>query len=218
MPASDRESAVSIVSSNEGFLLLDVALNLIASNDSALQILCFPGVPEQIKQPKAFLAGRVRMSLIDRKNQAGPQFVNELKSGKRRYTCKTFQVGGNDLHPIQPAFALLLERSESGSCPALAEIAEQFNLTQRECETVEFILQGLTSKEIATRMKISPNTVKAFLRLVMVKMKVSTRSGIAGKIAGSRHGILPEGVQFDAQRNSMFRKQSGFYRQTPSDL
>ena len=43
-------------------------------------------------------------------------------------------------------------------------------------------MQGLTSKEIAVRMKISPNTVKAFLRLVMVKMKVSTRSGIAGKL------------------------------------
>jgi len=72
------------------------------------------------------------------------------------------------------------------SYSALAEISEQFDLTQRERETVEFLLQGLTSKEIATRMQISPNTVKAFLRLVMVKMKVSTRSGIAGKLAGSR--------------------------------
>jgi len=51
---------------------------------------------------------------------------------------------------------------------------------------VEYLLQGLTSKEIAARMNISPNTVKAFLRLVMVKMKVSTRSGIAGKITGPR--------------------------------
>jgi len=42
------------------------------------------------------------------------------------------------------------------------------------------------SKEIAERMKISPSTVKAFLRLVMVKMSVSTRSGIVGKVLGSR--------------------------------
>ena len=48
------------------------------------------------------------------------------------------------------------------------------------------LLQGLTSKEIAVRMGISPNTVKAFLRLVMVKMGVSTRSGIVGRIAGLR--------------------------------
>jgi hypothetical protein len=53
---------------------------------------------------------------------------------------------------------------------------------------VEFLLQGLTSKEIATRMQISPNTVKAFVRLVMVKMKVSTRSGITGKVVGSGAG------------------------------
>jgi len=68
----------------------------------------------------------------------------------------------------------------------LAEISEQFNLTQRERETVELLLKGLTSKEIANRMNISVNTVKAFLRLVMVKMKVSNRSGIAGKVAASR--------------------------------
>jgi len=42
---------------------------------------------------------------------------------------------------------------------------------------------GLTSKEIASRMNISPNTVKAFFRMVMTKMLVSTRSGIVGKIA-----------------------------------
>jgi DNA-binding CsgD family transcriptional regulator len=46
------------------------------------------------------------------------------------------------------------------------------------------LLQGLTSKEIAARMSISPNTVKAFLRLVMVKMGVSTRSGIVGRVVG----------------------------------
>jgi len=81
---------------------------------------------------------------------------------------------------------VLLERDASSSYSALEEVSEEFDLTQRERETVEFLLQGLTSKEIATRMQISPNTVKAFLRLVMVKMKVSTRSGIAGKLAGSR--------------------------------
>jgi DNA-binding CsgD family transcriptional regulator len=51
-------------------------------------------------------------------------------------------------------------------------------------EVVALLVEGLTSKEIANRMKISSNTVKAFLRLVMVKMGVSTRSGVVGKIIG----------------------------------
>jgi len=186
---------MSMAPSNSGFLLLDAGLNLIASNDRALQILCFPSRADRIKQPKIFLADRVRIALLDHKNQDGPAFVKEFRSGRRRYICKSFQVDCKGHYPVQPAFAVLLERDEASSYSALAEISEQFDLTQRERETIEFLLQGLTSKEIATRMKISPNTVKVFLRLVMVKMKVSTRSGILGKIAGSslRTNLLANG-------------------------
>jgi DNA-binding CsgD family transcriptional regulator len=176
---------VPMAAGDNGFLLFDVGLNLIASNDHALQILCFPSRADRIKQPKVFLADRVRTALVDHQHQDGPAFVKEFKSGKRRYTCRSFQMHCNVNSFVQPAFAVLLERDATGSV-VLTEISQQFDLTQRERETVEFLLQGLTSKEIATRMNISPNTVKAFLRLVMVKMGVSTRSGIAGKIAGSR--------------------------------
>jgi DNA-binding CsgD family transcriptional regulator len=181
----DQESTVSMAPSNSGFLLLDADLNLVASNDAALQILCFPSEASKIKQPKVFLADRVRTALFDHQIRDRKVFVREVQSGKRRYLCKSFQVSCNGHPTPQPSFAVLLERGASGSMSP-TELSERFALTQRECETVEYLLQGLTSKEIAARMKISPNTVKAFLRLVMVKMKVSTRSGIAGKITGSR--------------------------------
>ena len=45
-----------------------------------------------------------------------------------------------------------------------------------------YLLQGLSSKEIANRMNVSPNTVKAFLRLIMIKTGVSSRSAVVGKI------------------------------------
>jgi DNA-binding CsgD family transcriptional regulator len=180
-----QESIVTMAPSTNGFLLLDGELNLIASNDPALQILCFPSEAHRIKQPRVFLSDRVRTTLLDHQHQDRKAFVKEFKSGKRRYICKTFQIDCNGHYSPQPAFAVLLER-DAASGTTLTELSERFDLTQRERETVEFLLQGLTSKEIATRMKISPNTVKAFLRLVMVKMKVSTRSGIAGKLAGSR--------------------------------
>jgi len=176
---------MSMAPSKSGFLLLDAGWNLIASNDPALQILCFPSGADRIKQPKVFLADRVRTTLLDHNRQRGTAFVKEFKSGKRRYICKSLEVACNGCDSPQPAFAVLLERDTTNSHSALAAISAQFGLTQRESETVEFLLQGLTSKEIATRMNISANTVKAFIRLVMVKMNVSTRSGIAGKVAGS---------------------------------
>jgi DNA-binding CsgD family transcriptional regulator len=179
---------MSMAPSNNGFLLLDAGLNLIASNDTALQILSFASEADRIKQPKPSLAERTRTLFLDHRHQSGMIFVKELTSGKRRYVCKSFQVACNGNDSLRPAFGVLLERATASNRNALAEPLTQFGLTQRECETVEFLLQGLTSKEIATRMNISPNTVKAFLRLVMMKMKVSTRSGVAGKIAEFREG------------------------------
>ena len=179
---------MSVVESNNGFLLLDAGLNPIASNDAALQILSFPSGVDRIKQTNIVLADWVYTTLLDHK-QDRRVFVNEFKSGKRRYICKSFRLDRNGNYPVKLGFVVLLERDAAAST-GLTEICEQFDLTLRERETVEFLLQGHTSKEIATRMKISPNTVKAFLRLVMAKMNVSTRSGIAGKIVGSRsHGV-----------------------------
>jgi DNA-binding CsgD family transcriptional regulator len=77
---------------------------------------------------------------------------------------------------------ILLERA-APNVMDIAAASRHFGLTQREQQTVELLTLGLTSKEIASRMSISPNTVKAFFRLVMTKMAVSTRSGIVGKIA-----------------------------------
>jgi DNA-binding CsgD family transcriptional regulator len=67
----------------------------------------------------------------------------------------------------------------------LASVSSQYNLTNREVETLRLLLGGLTSKEIASHLKISPNTVKVFLRQIMLKMGVTTRAGIIGKFVSS---------------------------------
>ena len=46
---------------------------------------------------------------------------------------------------------------------------------------MELLVQGLATKDIAVRMKVSPSTVSAFLRLVMVKMGTNSRAGIVGR-------------------------------------
>jgi len=173
---------VSMAPGSSGFLLLDAELNLLASNDPAVQILCFPSEVSRIRQPTILLADRVRSILLDHQNRDRRVFVSEVRSGRRRYLCKTFHVNCNGHSCPKPAFAVLLLRAPAGGLNS--SLYERFALTQRECETVDHLLQGLTSKEIAARMNISPNTVKAFLRLVMVKMGVSTRSAIAAKITG----------------------------------
>jgi DNA-binding CsgD family transcriptional regulator len=168
--------------SQPGFLLLDKSLGPVASNHEAIRILTYPNLPERIKRMDVFLADKIRTGLVSRQSSDVLDFVKEFKSGKRRYFCRSFLVDTNG-KAIPVLAALLFERCSSGTS-AVAQIGQDFELTQRERETVELLVQGLTSKEIALRMNISPNTVKAFLRIVMVKMGVSTRSGILGKVIG----------------------------------
>jgi len=170
------------VSSQSGFLLLDKLLGPVASNHEAVRILTYPNLPDRIKRIDVFLGDKIRAGLVSRQSSTGLEFVKEFKSGRRRYLCRSFLIDSNG-KGLALAAALLLDRCSS-STMAVAQIGQDFELTPREKETVELLIQGLTSKEIATRMKISPNTVKAFLRIVMVKMGVSTRSGILGKVIG----------------------------------
>jgi DNA-binding CsgD family transcriptional regulator len=168
-------------------LVVDRALNLVASNIEATQILTFPAPPEKIPNLENWLTKQIRGGLVDRASSNPLNFVEQFKSARRTYECRSFPLNldGNAQVPNHPALVLLLERSTNGGVK-LAEICTRFGLTPREQATVRLLFEGLTSKEIAGRMKISANTVKAFLRLVMVKMGVSTRSGILGKIAGSK--------------------------------
>jgi len=138
-----------------------------------------------VKHLKIFLSDRIRGALLD---YLSPEYSSEVKqyeSGRRKYICHKFQVTC-DAKPVpQTAIAVLLERNTPPDL-ALDESIRMFNLTPRERETVELLIQGLTTKEIANRLNISPNTVKAFVRLVMVKMGVSTRTGVVGRLTASR--------------------------------
>lgn len=80
--------------------------------------------------------------------------------------------------------AILLQRRSKGPTP-LCDVSEKFNLTPREQQVLQYLSHGLTTKEIAVGMEISPNTVKNFVRMIMIKMGVSTRSGVVGKAFGT---------------------------------
>ena len=79
----------------------------------------------------------------------------------------------------------LFERSARGALDFSA-ISQLYNLTPREARTAQLVMYGMTSKEIAVHLNISPNTVKAFLHTMMLKMAVTTRTGIVGRILESQ--------------------------------
>ncbi len=59
------------------------------------------------------------------------------------------------------------------------------HLTDREVQTALLLLAGHSTKTIATRMKISPETVKVHRRNLYEKLGVSTQAGIFARFMGS---------------------------------
>ena len=169
-----------------GLVVVDASLNLLASNAEAVQILTFPVPPDKVRRPDPLLKEKIRSYLRDRRSGSGSGFVHQFLSGKRTYLCRCFPVNTNlSLGAPSPAHVLVFERRTNNEI-AITEVCDRFGLTRREQEAIQLLLRGLTTKEIASFMRISPNTVKSFLRLVTVKLGVSTRSGIVSKILGSQ--------------------------------
>lgn len=64
------------------------------------------------------------------------------------------------------------------------------SLTAREREVLELLAKGMTNKEIAEALFITPNTVKRHLKAIFEKLEVHTRSAAAARAVGA--GIPPE--------------------------
>ena len=61
----------------------------------------------------------------------------------------------------------------------------ELRLSKRELEVAIAVAAGLTNKEIAKRLGVSPTTVKTHLERIFEKMQVSKRLLVAQKLSDS---------------------------------
>jgi DNA-binding CsgD family transcriptional regulator len=168
------------VASRVGVLLLNSSFRPVHYNAEAANVLSYPKKPREAPSLEAVFPARSRSGSSVRPTV--PTTV-EFTSGRRRYRCRAFLLDSNHTEEgrLQPRVVLVLER-EFKQPVDTTDWSEKFRLTHRECETVKYLLKGLTSKEIATEMSISPNTVKTFVKLAMAKVGASNRTGLIARI------------------------------------
>lgn len=184
----------SQASGEVGILLLNGRLRLVHHTGEAAAILEYP------KKPKAMLCidkvlPCIRSQLTPSSHPLVPGAV-QFQSGRRRYHCRAFLLDSgrrfrlDEDDSFEPRIVAVLERvmprfrdlTDWFDAFQLGTWCHEFQLTGRESETVKLILRGLTSKEIADLMGISPSTVKSYVKLVMTKVGASTRTGIVAKM------------------------------------
>ena len=162
----------------EGLVVMTMSLEPIGADEGAAAILSGPNPDDQ---PIDAITIPEEIRLMLSQNTDG-LFNTKMhfRIGKDAYNCRAFLMQPHD-DSSQPMLALHMQRDTS--IPnAIEMVASQYHLTDREQEVLRGIAIGLTSKETAERMNISPNTVKSFLRIIMIKMGAGTRSGIVGKL------------------------------------
>jgi DNA-binding NarL/FixJ family response regulator len=115
-----------------------------------------------------------------------PAYVREaLAAGAAGYVLKDTAIGdlraaieqvlaGQSAIPLDLVHAALREAPAAPPSGDLAQI-----LTSREREVVDLVAEGLTNKEIARRLEISPATVKVHVERLIGKLGVADRTQAA---------------------------------------
>lgn len=177
-----NEVSASPPTVSEGVIVVDLGFAMVACDRGAEAILAdFTGNGEGHLPPEILeLLGARPLA------ELGSMVLN-LNIGALAYDCRTFVVEALNGSGQQTLLALHLKRAASLT-ESLNAVAKDYRLTDRECEVLAGVSLGLTTKTLANRMNISPNTVNAFLRLIMLKMGVTTRAGAVGRVLERNNG------------------------------
>lgn len=86
---------------------------------------------------------------------------------------------GSPVLPPQMTSSLFSQIARDAFQKGRASALEEVRLTPREREVIDLIAEGMSNKEIATRLDIASHTVKSHVRNIMEKLALHTRLQIA---------------------------------------
>ncbi len=105
-----------------------------------------------------------------------------LESYRRRYMVNCITLSGhtsksNSTEQTEKQYLFVLERITLEKIN-LPMIFRQYKLNNREQDIVRLLFAGNSNKEIALNLSLSPNTVKAYMKFLTLKLGVNNRAGI----------------------------------------
>jgi NarL family two-component system response regulator LiaR len=167
-------TAASVMEAHPCDVLLVDSLSLLYATRSA---------PPSIEQ---FEESKTRIVLFGM-NEDRELFLKAVHAGVTAYLLKDASAAdvigairrvaqGEAVCPPRLCFALLQHVLKHSILTKNALLLEpKFNLTRRQQELVELLLQKLTNKEIAAKMNLSEFTVKGHVRRIMRQLEAANR-------------------------------------------
>lgn len=131
------------------------AIRAILKANSSIKVLALTSFKEDNLVYDALQAGAVGYLLKDDTTDELTAAIRDVHAGKTVISPEAMQ-------------ALLMTKS--------AESVPEFKLTPRETEILSFMVQGLTNRQIALELDLSPSTVKFHVSSVLSKLNAASRT------------------------------------------
>jgi DNA-binding NarL/FixJ family response regulator len=172
----------------EGAVLMNYALQVIACDAGAEAILRSQNQRSRMNGAALAIPQEILSLTASYKHGNTTSARTTVQIGGYHYICRAHVMEPQNRTAMQPMVMLHLQR-DTAAADAVRQIATEYDLTDREEQALLGLARGLTSKEVAEEMEISPHTVKAYVRLIMIKMGVSRRAAIVGKLLEYNGGL-----------------------------
>ncbi len=129
--------------------------------------------------------GVVRQVIVDKPGEKSALVV----INKQFWSIRLFDLDGGVLDPDGKIAALVEPISDPENTGLDIKKAKGvFRFSKREADVVEELVCGSTDKEIAAKLGISVETVRAYLKSIRAKLGVSTRTAIVSAVHNLRDG------------------------------
>ncbi|MEO0647509.1 MAG: response regulator transcription factor [Cyanobacteria bacterium J06650_10] len=190
-----NHSQLSVIDTiDDGYLAVEAALT--HKPDLILMDVGLPGIDgiETTQRIKAKLPETKVIMLTS--HTAQTEVMAAFTSGAEAYCIKggsldglfsaIAAVGQNGVYLDAKVAHIALESFQQSAIPSRSPIVS--DLSNREQEVLELLVEGLSNPEIAKRLFISPNTVKAHMRGLMTKLSAADR--VQAAVKALRAGLV----------------------------
>jgi DNA-binding CsgD family transcriptional regulator len=115
--------------------------------------------------------------LVDAQLSNGTEQLTEIyHSGRRRYSIEA--IGLSNPLTKNKYTLFILRRLHDSITVDLRNFSTKWKLNRREIEILNHLLADKSNKEIAQALGLSINTIKGYLRFLMRRLGVGSRSGV----------------------------------------
>ena len=160
-----------------GVLIFDVNNKLLYFNKEASEMI--PEMQKATKTEGIKIPEEIyNLCNLVKSTASAASIVWEVEHSGLHCSLRAFFIGGHGEDKKPTHIMVLIERIIEKHDIDFEKARTNFKITNRELEALRLLCDGLTNREISEKLSISEYTVKDYIKKIMGKMEVDSRSKI----------------------------------------